>query len=377
MNSDDGRLIDTDTGGILRVAWPRAESWWPRPESNQRHTDFQSAALPTELLGRTGAPGVGMLMRSADYNRNSPARQEYPEGLQSPRFTDSKDNESRASATRRGQRIARWCGVRKGGRGHDSPARRQQLRSNSLGFVGNPNAVVTCFRHYEQADDETHRRYHNGVDQGIGHAAGGKKCRGGDERHQTPAPAVADVVGHANGRIADPAWKVLCQERPDRAVHHAYVGHQDEYDEDGDRIVDCAGIRDRTKPRIEWVIRDGCQQHSTENNRLPADVVGEPSEQNQRRRREEQRCADNVAGGQHVELFHRLQEVERPELAAVPYDALPYQNHDRDPDEFDIRTQERLFPRVPYHISLCLHFLENWSFPQLQADVDGHHHQQE
>src|SRR5258705_1107747 len=78
MNSDDGRLIDTDTGGILRVAWPRAESWWPRPESNQRHTDFQSAALPTELLGRTGAPGVGVRKRSADYKRNSPARQEYP-----------------------------------------------------------------------------------------------------------------------------------------------------------------------------------------------------------------------------------------------------------------------------------------------------------
>src|SRR6266705_828748 len=31
--------------------------WWPRPESNQRHTDFQSAALPTELLGRAGASG--------------------------------------------------------------------------------------------------------------------------------------------------------------------------------------------------------------------------------------------------------------------------------------------------------------------------------
>src|ERR1700687_221760 len=30
------------------------ELWWPRPESNQRHTDFQSAALPTELLGRAG-----------------------------------------------------------------------------------------------------------------------------------------------------------------------------------------------------------------------------------------------------------------------------------------------------------------------------------
>src|SRR5258706_7253094 len=73
-----GRLIDTATGRILRVALPRAKSWWPRPESNQRHTDFQSAALPTELLGRTGAPGVGVRKRSADYKRNSPARQEYP-----------------------------------------------------------------------------------------------------------------------------------------------------------------------------------------------------------------------------------------------------------------------------------------------------------
>ncbi len=29
-----------------------AEVWWPRAESNHRHADFQSAALPTELLGR-------------------------------------------------------------------------------------------------------------------------------------------------------------------------------------------------------------------------------------------------------------------------------------------------------------------------------------
>ena len=26
--------------------------WWPGPESNWRHADFQSAALPTELPGQ-------------------------------------------------------------------------------------------------------------------------------------------------------------------------------------------------------------------------------------------------------------------------------------------------------------------------------------
>src|SRR5262245_44874889 len=28
-----------------------SEGWWPGPESNQRHRDFQSRALPTELPG--------------------------------------------------------------------------------------------------------------------------------------------------------------------------------------------------------------------------------------------------------------------------------------------------------------------------------------
>jgi hypothetical protein len=34
--------------------------WWPGPESNQRHADFQSAALPTEL------PGLGAGLRGPD-----------------------------------------------------------------------------------------------------------------------------------------------------------------------------------------------------------------------------------------------------------------------------------------------------------------------
>src|SRR5690606_37915754 len=46
---------------LLTVALPRclmcrtSEFWWPRAESNHRHADFQSAALPTELLGRPDA----------------------------------------------------------------------------------------------------------------------------------------------------------------------------------------------------------------------------------------------------------------------------------------------------------------------------------
>ena len=30
------------------------KEWWPRAELNHRHKDFQSSALPTELLGREG-----------------------------------------------------------------------------------------------------------------------------------------------------------------------------------------------------------------------------------------------------------------------------------------------------------------------------------
>src|SRR3989344_5105704 len=38
-----------------RVSRYLKEKWWPGSESNQRHADFQSAALPTELPGRGAA----------------------------------------------------------------------------------------------------------------------------------------------------------------------------------------------------------------------------------------------------------------------------------------------------------------------------------
>ena len=47
------------------VSWFLEKEWCPEPESNQRHADFQSAALPTELsgqpVGRRAFSGSGCL----------------------------------------------------------------------------------------------------------------------------------------------------------------------------------------------------------------------------------------------------------------------------------------------------------------------------
>src|SRR5688572_8820388 len=36
----------------------RIRKWWLEPESNRRHEDFQSSALPTELSSRTSKPRI-------------------------------------------------------------------------------------------------------------------------------------------------------------------------------------------------------------------------------------------------------------------------------------------------------------------------------
>src|SRR5437764_15266138 len=78
------------------LGFPEICVWWPRAESNHRHADFQSAALPTELLGRE--PGIIATARALtpalsrrrerEETASSPAalvpRQVHPELLQLP-----------------------------------------------------------------------------------------------------------------------------------------------------------------------------------------------------------------------------------------------------------------------------------------------------
>jgi len=45
------RILQRKTPNRERLG---AEGWWPGTESNRRHEDFQSSALPTELPGRKG-----------------------------------------------------------------------------------------------------------------------------------------------------------------------------------------------------------------------------------------------------------------------------------------------------------------------------------
>ena len=61
---DAGSHFEAARWGAVLAA---PENWWPRAELNHRHTDFQSAALPTELLGRPEARQDAVLFEGANY----------------------------------------------------------------------------------------------------------------------------------------------------------------------------------------------------------------------------------------------------------------------------------------------------------------------
>ncbi len=49
--SDEARTRYLHLGKVALYQMSYARIWCPEPESNQRHVDFQSTALPTELPG--------------------------------------------------------------------------------------------------------------------------------------------------------------------------------------------------------------------------------------------------------------------------------------------------------------------------------------
>src|SRR5947209_2855427 len=70
-----------------------------------------------------------------------------------------------------------------------------------------PDADLARLRHQEQAEQERHCRYDDGIDQGVPQALRhgeprvlrGHVRRGRDDGHQSAAPAVADVIGDGHG----------------------------------------------------------------------------------------------------------------------------------------------------------------------------------
>src|ERR1041384_6225077 len=78
--------MSNEDGASRRTPSPR--KWWPRAELNHRHKDFQSSALPTELLGRPGraaerrAFGRRELYPAALRHGLAPSRDAHAAGLQ-------------------------------------------------------------------------------------------------------------------------------------------------------------------------------------------------------------------------------------------------------------------------------------------------------
>ena len=55
--------------GALPLGYTPAKEWWPETESNRRHEDFQSSALPTELSGQRGVLNRKAFFSSTVFSR--------------------------------------------------------------------------------------------------------------------------------------------------------------------------------------------------------------------------------------------------------------------------------------------------------------------
>jgi hypothetical protein len=72
-NVDFKLLLGQPAGANARCTSRIMEAWCPGAESNHRHRDFQSRALPTELPGRRASPAGEVMESAAGYRGSVPA----------------------------------------------------------------------------------------------------------------------------------------------------------------------------------------------------------------------------------------------------------------------------------------------------------------
>src|SRR6266516_4026746 len=240
-----------------------------------------------------------------------------------------------------------------------------------LGRLRLPDFHLARLRHQVQAQHQAYRRDGDRVDQSISDTTGRRIRRRGDEWHQPATPAVADHIRHGYRRVADPAGEIFGQERADRPVDHPDIGDQNGDDEDRDRIVDTARMRDRSEPQIERIVGDRRKEEAPQYHRFAADDVRQPAEQDECRGPDDQPGSPDIGGGQRVHLGNRLQEVQRPELAAVPDHALAQYDNGRDHHELEIGAEERLLPGILARPALGLDLLVDRRLLEAEPHVEG------
>src|SRR5207248_4237297 len=129
----------------------------------------------------------------------------------------------------------------------------------------------------------------------------------------------------------------------------------------------------------EREVGDGCDQAAAEDDPLAADPVREGAKNEEERRAEEQRDADEEIGGDEVELQITLDEEERVELSRVPDHALAGGGtEERQQHELVVRIgEEAIAQGLLGALPLRLEPLEDRRLLQLEPDVDGDQEQRD
>ena len=106
--SDEARTRYLHLGKVALYQMSYTRIWCPGPESNQRHADFQSAALPTELPGRAAKGVFPSGARSTIHHLTPICQHKFtrnlPEIFISGRFRKSTEKASQSSGPQTGKR---------------------------------------------------------------------------------------------------------------------------------------------------------------------------------------------------------------------------------------------------------------------------------